>query len=464
MSTPRTLAVATITAAALGLTLAPTAAAATFTPGAEGAGDPYFPLAGNGGYDVQHYDLRLAYDPKSRSLQATAILTLRTTQDLSSFNLDLYGLTVVSVSVDGAAATFRQEGQEVVATPSTGLAAGRTVQVEVLYGGKPGPYTDPDGSIEGFVPTKDGAFVVGEPVGSMTWFPNNNTPADKATYRIAVTVPRQLEALATGVLVSRTTERNTITWTWQQDQPVSTYLTTATIGNFKLDTSTTPSGIPNYLAVDQSLGGSAWTAIRQTEHITEWGIDQFGPYPFSATGGIVDDAPEVGYALETATKPVYDSPPSVSTVVHEIAHQWYGNSVTPRYWRDIWLNEGFASWSEWFYAEQHGGPTAAQELRTQYNAIAADDPFWAEPVLDPGAAGIFGEQVYLRGAMTLQALRETIGEAAFTELLRRWASDYRYSAVETSDFIELAEQVGGQDLGGFFDAWLVKPERPALPA
>ena len=141
-------------------------AAVAFTPGSPGLGDPYFPLAGNGGYDVSHYALDLAYDPASRHLDAAATITATATQDLSRFDLDLRGFDITALRVDGGPASFRRDGQELVVTPAAGLPAGAVFTVAVAYAGVPSVVTDPDGSTEGWVPTDDGAFVVGEPQGS----------------------------------------------------------------------------------------------------------------------------------------------------------------------------------------------------------------------------------------------------------------------------------------------------------
>ena len=176
----------------------------------------------------------------------------------------------------------------------------------------------------------------------------------------------------------------------------------------------------------------------------------------------MDDAASVGYSLETATKPMYDRAPDLPTVVHELGHQWFGDSVTPRIWRDIWLNEGFATYVEWLWAERHGGPTAAAQLTRQLGLHPASDPFWTTPPANPGsAAKLFDTAVYERGAMALEALRQRIGDRVFARLLRTWAAQHRYGVVSTADFVRCAEHVSGRRLDGFFDAWLYQPRRPS---
>ena len=457
---------AVVAAAPAGATASPgqsgASARTSFTPGAAGLGDRYYPLAGNGGYDAGHYDLRLAYDPGSGVLSGSAVMRARATQDLSRFDLDLSGLTVSSVKVDGRTAAFSRSGQELVVMPARGLRSGRTFSVVVRYAGVPAAITDPDGSTEGWVRTPDGAFVVGEPVGAMSWFPSNNAPSDKATYDLRMTVPKGIAVWGNGVLRSSGSSGGKTTYWWQQRQRISTYLVTSTLGRFDRRTGRTRHGLPVYLAVDPVVKGTPWTTLQRTAEVTDWETGQFGPYPFSATGGVVDDAATVGYSLETATKPMYDRAPNLPTVVHELGHQWFGDSVTPRIWRDIWLNEGFATYVQWLWAERHGGPTAAAELTRQLGLHPASDPFWTTPPANPGsAAKIFDMAVYQRGAMALEALRQRIGDRAFARLLRTWAAEHRYGVVSTADFLRCAEHVSGRQLDGFFDVWLYQPRRPA---
>jgi aminopeptidase N len=437
----------------------PAGAADGFTPGSPGLGDPFFPLAGNGGYDVTNYALRLSYDPATNHLDGTATIRATATQNLSRFDLDLRGFQISRLLVNGRAASFTRDGQELVITPHAGLPDGHAFTVVVGYAGEPAVITDPDQSIEGWVPTDDGAFVVGEPQGSPGWYPVNDNPQDKATYTFTVTVPEGLTVMANGVLVSQTSTGGQTTFDWREGLPMAPYLATATLGRFDVTQYEFANGLPVYIAIDPTL--STTSVLKKLPEIVEFYSSIYGPYPFDAVGAIVDDAKQVGYSLETQTKPVFYRPPDEATLAHELSHMWYGDSVTLTKWPDIWLHEGFATWSEWIWSEHDGRKSAHQWFNTLYNTPAQDTAFWTPPPGDPGTpVRLFNGTIYDRGAMTLQALREKVGDDVFFRILRDWAAEHRYGNVTTVQFIALAERDSGRNLQHFFDVWLYQPDKP----
>ncbi|MEV0316617.1 M1 family metallopeptidase [Nonomuraea fuscirosea] len=429
--------------------------------GAPGIGDPDFPKDGNGGYDVAHYDLVVDYVPTTKRLTGVTTIKATATQDLSRFNLDLSGLDVREVSVDGSPARFGRQGDELTVRPAKTIADRARFTVRVAYSGTPKPAKDSANlGTYGFVPTSDGAFVASEPNGSKTWFPNNDHPSDKATYDFTITVPTGLTALANGELVGApATKGGTTTFRWRERHPMASYLATATLGKFDLRQGATASGIPNLAATDPRFKSSLDKLYTTSAEVTDYWSTVFGPYPFSSTGGVVDDY-SAGYALENQTKPLYGGfDPDETIIAHELAHQWFGNSLTIRRWKDLWLNEGFATYAEWLWSE-HKGRKTAEATFAELLKRPATDPMWTYP---PGRAkpdDLFNQSVYTRGGMTLHALRRAIGDATFFTLLKTWAADHRYGHVTTDEFIDLAQRLSGKDLTALFDAWLFQPRRP----
>ncbi|MEU9381777.1 M1 family metallopeptidase [Streptomyces sp. NPDC048279] len=456
----RLAAVATAAAASFVIAAAPAP-----TPGAAGIGDPYFPELGNGGFDARHYDLDVAYNPDTDRLDGRTTLTARATQKLSSFDLDLQKLEVTRVEVDGRRAQFTRTGDEITITPRNPPAKGHEFSVSVTYGGIPEALNGPIvfGSDYGWMKTTDGVFVACEPNAASTWFPSSDHPSDKATYDIRIKAPKGLTGVSNGRLVS-TYDKGASTYThWRESRPMATYLATATIGKFDVRTGRTPSGIPIYVAIDPVLANSNSVDVYAvTAAATDYWSQIFGPYPFEETGAIVDDMPEAGFSLEVQSKPAYSAVRNETTIVHELAHQWFGDSVSVAQWKDIWLNEGFATYAQWLWAEHQGTRSAHDSFLAGYNSRAADNPFWGTVVADPQRDTMFASAVYQRGAMTLQMLRERIGDTAFFKLLPAWTKLHRYGNADTADFIRLAEKVSGQQLDDLFQTWLFTTGKPAL--
>jgi hypothetical protein len=645
--------------------------------GAEGVGDPYFPLDGNGGYDVQHYDLNLAYEPSTDVLSGTATITAMATQTLSQFNLDLDGLKVRAIRVNGLAAKWTRARGELIIKPATDLPDSTLFTTAITYDGIPGPI--PGGEFGGWIPTDDGVVVAGEPHGAATWFPANDHPIDKASFTYRIDVPQGLEVVANGRLMGSTTAGGRTTWTWDAVEPMATYLATINVGEFDMN-AYSADGIDYWDAIDPDLfvplaaprtgtqfavsqvanlsykrlahtisvptggaqlsfwidrntedqwdfvfvevhtvgqddwttlpdlnghtsqntgnvcpfwldihpflthyqtaaaggctpsgtTGAWWAATGDSGPAENWAVDlgayagrdievsisyasddivqwagafvddivvstgagstsfeadgdtmdgwtvpgapagspgndndwivgtaadvpapegeiaagsfarqpeiigflgsNFGPYPFSTGGGIVDDVQGLGFALETQTRPIYardfftDPLSGDNVVVHEIAHQWYGDNLAVARWQHIWLNEGFASYAEWLWSEDQGLGTAQEIFDFWNEVIPPDDPFWSVVIGDPGPDQLFDFSVYIRGAMTLHTLRQTVGDDDFFQIMQTWAADHAGGNVTTDQFIALAESVSGQDLGSLFDTWLFTAGKPATGA
>jgi aminopeptidase N len=447
--------------------------------GAAGVGDAYYPTYGNGGYDVSHYDLDLDYDPATDVLDGMAIITARATDRLCSFNLDLVGLEVRSVTVNGPRASWTRSGQELVITPKHPLKQGKRFRVIVRYGGVPVEFVLPGIGIRtGFMATPDGVTVAGQPEVAAAWYPVNDHPLDKASYSFEVTVPTGYEVVANGELRDVDRHKGSATWEWVAVEPMASYLATIDVGFWDVHVWETASGLPVYDAVDSAITGELRAVIdaslaRQGE-ILDVLSDAFGPYPFSTVGAIVDNQDDLFFALETQTRPVYSkyfwfdaegNPTNGdSVVVHELAHQWFGDDLALARWQDIWLNEGFATYAEWLWAEHEGQATPQQIFEETYAAIPAEEPFWSVVIGDPGIDLLFDGAVYVRGAMTLQALRSEVGDNAFWQIIRGWANTHSGGNVTTEQFIAYAERVSGQQLDELFTTWLFTPTKPELAA
>ncbi len=647
-----------------------------FSPGAVGAGDPYFSTDGNGGYDVKHYLLDVKYVPATDRLAGVATIHARATKNLSRFNLDLQGLTVRSVTVNGRSAAWSRAGDELTVKPRFGLPRSKDFTAVIRYDGVPQILSD--GS--GFIHTDDGTVVIGEPHVADTWYPVNDHPSDKAAYTFRIAVPAGLEAVANGVLKDKRTKHGWTTWTWDAKEPMASYLTTATIGQFELrayqqqgvrywdafdpdlfdeavprtgqqyalsqqvttnepsykrlartisvpaagadlsfwitrdteprwdfvfveahtvgqDDWTTLRDLNGNTSQDTGLvcpfwldlhpflahyqtpqadgsctptgsSGSWWGASGRSDGYEQWKVDlsayagknvevsityasddvvqlpgafvddvvvstgagttsfeadadpfdgwaasgppagstpnpnnwivgtaadappttgevvdasfarqgeilgflsdTFGRYPFSASGGIVDDVDGLGFALENQTRPIYardfftDTVSGQSVIVHELAHQWYGDSVAVARWQHIWLNEGFATYAEWLWSDREGLGTAQENFDFFYGLFAADDPFWTLTIGDPGPDNLFAFPIYARGAMTLHQLRLAVGDDDFFSILRTWAKTNRNGNVTTDQFIALAEKISGQQLDSLFQTWLFTTTKPVL--
>ncbi|WP_027341737.1 M1 family metallopeptidase [Hamadaea tsunoensis] len=434
--------------------------------GAPGLGDPYFPTYGNGGYDVTTYDLKVTLGPAAGHLSGDATITATAKQDLTRFDLDLHGLTVDSVTVDGAAATFTRTGDELVVTPAGKLATGKSFATRVRYAGSPEANRDPQLGSTGFLSSKGVTFVAGEPESATSWFPVNDHPSDKARYSITITAPNADNVISNGVLQGKETTGGQTTWRWSESAPMAPYLVTFAAGDLRIAEST-HNGKPVRLAVSESVPqGLVDTAIAKTTAICDYFEQYFGPYPFDAYGAIVIDDPSVGFSLETQTRPTYTAMMLQDgdldgVVAHELAHQWFGDAVSVAQWKDIWLNEGFATYAQWMWLEHTGNVSVKDTFERLWSSKSS--PLWTVPPGDPGNQRVFNNSVYSRGGMTLEALRLTVGDDAFFQILKTWVTDHKFGNGSTPQFIALAEKISGKDLDQLFQQWLYGKTRPDHP-
>jgi aminopeptidase N len=428
----------------------------------DGIGDPFYPQMGNGGYDVLDYDLQLDVDVAENRLDARAIIAATATRELTSFNLDLHGLDVSSVMVDGSIATFERDGDELIITGANPVAARADFAIDISYSGIPEPIDDPAVSFDtvGWQNREGTVYVASEPSGAKSWFPSNNHPSDKATFTFEITADSALTAVANGVQTSLVDNGNTATTTWTMDDPMATYLAAVYIGEFELRESTAASGtrIRNYFPA--ALADDLEADFELTADVLAFYEDLFGAaYPFDEYGSIVLPF-STGFALENQSISVHGlDATDPDTVAHEILHQWAGDSVTVARWQDIWMLEGFATYLSYMYFEDRG-------LDSQFVPESLYRILESEETVGPAEVPIdemFGLSVYLRGAMALHALRTEVGDDSFREILRTYYERNAGEQVSTDEFLAIVAELAGSDVVTVLDAWLYGTQLPPFP-
>jgi len=434
-----------------------------------GVEDSYFGKSGNGGYDVLEYRLALTIDPTSGSLAGECGIDAQATQTLESLHLDYAGPDIASVEVDNVPADFKHRGGELIIFPATPHSEGQIFEVLVSYSGVPKPLETCYGP-HGWLREGDTIYTLGEPQGALAWYPVNDHPSDKATYRFELTVPDPYVAVASGMLVETRSDEVDRTYVWEMDRPLASYVAAVSVGRYELEETQVRDGltIRNYFPPD--LDAEARSVFASTEEILRFYEATFGPYPFDAYGVVVPNATcYVGMENQTlslfgreAVRLMVENDDGRDIMVpHELAHQWFGNSVTLSSWQDIWLNEGFSTYASWLWLEhKYGEEALLAEIQENRDWLNGQDQVLCG---DPGADHLFSSTVYYRGALTLHALRLKLGDDVFFDILRQWNERYKLSNACTEDFIALAEEMGGVELSPFFNEWLCEDgELPEL--
>ena len=424
----------------------------------------YFPHRGDRSYAVAHYDLTLSYHLDSNQLRGKAVLSAVAVSDLRELRLDLSGLRVTRVTVDGAGARFVTKSQHVLVRPKDPIRAGADFSVTVAYNGKPRPV--PDGDDEcGWEELADGVLVAGQTNGAPSWFPCNDRPDDKATYRIELTAPNAYHVVANGVRTSQSRSASATTWVYEQREPMATYLATVQLGRYVVHP-IVGSAVPMSAVLPERLLSRYDSAFGRQPEMLDFFVRLFGPYPFAAyTVVVTDDRLEI--PLEAQGMSIFGSNflssdwDNVRLVAHELSHQWFGNALTLSSWRDIWLHEGFACYCEWLWSEESGRRSADAQARDHWSRLAAKP----QDLLlgDPGPDLMFDDRVYKRGALLLHALRLVVGDDCFFSLLRTWVERHRYGSVNSAMFESLAAEVAGEPLVDLFQVWLRQRPLPGLP-
>jgi aminopeptidase N len=450
-------------------TMAATAKLAS-TPSAAGIGDPYYPFLGNSGYDVQHYTIVLDVEPVTNVISGTTTIQAHTTQSLSALNLDFVGLQIDHVLVNGDAAAYTQDERELTVTLDRPLPHRSEFVVRIAYHGSPVPIPSVAVPLQiGWFHASNGAIhVVSEPDGAASWFPSNNHPLDKATYRFEITVPAAFVVAASGRLLETVYRGEKASYIWEMDKPMASYLAAINIGDY-VEESTPGAGavlIRNYFPPD--FPETSKRRYARLPEMIEFLTSLFGPYPFTEYGVIIA---ELGsgvcdniLAVEIQTLSIHCpelAAEAEEVIVHELAHQWFGNSVSVKNWQDVWLKEGLATYAQWLWrtrkSEFAGIARVAQSYHSELSLTSS--------VGQPPASDLYNyDAVYTGGALVFHALRLQVSDEAFFDILRTYHQRFRYGNASTQDFVAVASEVSGQELEEFFNAWLYADELPPLPA
>lgn len=453
--------------------------------GGAGLGDSLYPTLGNFGYDVESYGIKLSFDPVTRVMSASSTITATATADLDLFSLDFFGMETTGVAVNGVAAIFDQVSEELIVDPPQPLAEGERMVVVVSYQGAVA--SRPAKAIRGYRSgghwSQDGTtfFVLNEPDGSAAWAPFNDHPLDKALVTVEAEVPTGWTVVSGGRLVDQREEEaeGATVFRWSMEQPVAPYLIPLAIGPLVSREEPDPMGLEITTWFPENLDESLLDAFSRQEEYLRFLSGLFGPYPFATLGALVVDAGS-GLALEHQTLPTYDrSAVREEVVIHELAHQWFGNSVSISDWSDIWLNEGLATLAEWLWTEETGGVGEYDQIVADHyglfsgalflgDGVAVDEATAAAkrrfyPPGRPSADDLFNYSVYARGALTLVALRDEVGDDAFFGMVRTWYDSHRYGNATTAEFLSLVDQTGGPEARELTESWLYDPLPPAMP-
>lgn len=434
------------------------------------AGDPRYPSLGSSDIDIDHYDVVLDFQ-SDHSLCGSVTISGQTLAATDQLAFDATELVVNTASVTVASgdaaqqAPFQLVDRELIVSLGEPAPAGSAFEAIIDFCDHIDS-TDDFFTGAGLFPTDDGAWSVNEPDGVSTWMPVSDHPTDKATWKFAITVPHGLTAIANGAFsgsratTSERSDRAATTWTWEQDEPMAPYLVTLLIGEYTLvNQGVSTSGV----TLDHAVLTSDREALDPYLDVTLEQIDFFeellGPYPFDRYGLAITNSIG-GLAMETQGLSLFsvdDLDGSLGyfqhlLLAHELAHQWFGNAVSPATWDDIWLNEGMATYGEWLWLDTVGMQTveSAAEFALRARNVG--------PVYEPDE--LFASAVYQGGAAALHAIRATVGDDAFFDGLRTWLSTYLDQTATTAQFQAVMEAVSGEDLDDVFDAWVYASAQP----
>lgn len=419
----------------------------------------YMQNSGDVRYEVEHYRLDLDYTPRTNRLEGTATLRIHVLEETSVIRLDLIGLKVTKVRVDGwLHKRVKQSQKHTQINFDQPLAVNHAVEIAIEYSGRPAPTRSKWGQI-GWEELDNGALVASQPTGAPTWFPCNDRVDNRATYEAHFACDQDFVVAMTGVPGPVSSQAGKRTWTFTSSVPTATYLVAVHVGEYR-----------EYALGDGRIltPASQWPRVRDAfapmvemkALFEEW----FGPYPQEDLTTVVT-AETLEIPLEAQGMATFGRNHCAKVeqrlLAHELAHQWFGNSVGIRRWPDIWLNEGFACFAEWLWSDHSGGLTLVQQAERHYTELVRKQQDLV--IGDPGERDLFDDRVYKRGALLLVTLLQTLGMDVFRTIMWRWATNNRHQLVTTEQFIALVGELSEvKSDSALWREWLYEAPVPPL--
>jgi len=435
-----------------------------------GSGEPF----SRAGFDVLKYYLAADFfhcylPPYPGTFSATEVVTVRPDSVLSSIQLDADSRSIRVDSVGLAGVSFSHSANILTVRLDRNYTPGETVSIRISY-----RHQDAGGT--GFYVTAGYVFTDSPPEGARTWFPCRDIPSDKATWELRARVPVSARLGSTGMLADSAIEGDTLVYHWISDIPVSTYLITITSSvEFLIHTlywhklSNPGDSIP--VRIYYKPGENLRIVDSLITPLTNFYSEKFGDYPFEKIGFATLNSAFPWGGMENQGmvnfRPGAYSNPGL--IAHEHAHQWFGDLITCGTWADVWLNEGFGTYCQNLWLEHSSGQMAyKRNMNFLADFYLAHNPGWPVyhpewAVKTPGGNELYNQAItYNKGACVLYQLRYILGDSMFFRVLHEYATDrkFMFSNAVTTDFIEKACKVSGQDLNWFFNEWIYLPDHP----